>query len=250
MQQQQMQEEYLRQQEQWNLLQQQAAQEEWQRQQLATQQQQQQEEYLRQQQAQQLFFQQQQQQAQTQAFFQQQQQPQPLQAQPTGFGTKNPFAFPQNQTTSPPQPVPGFSASMPDLHSQQTPKRFNSVSIEAEDDDSMLLANTRANARRPYDDGENAHLAQLIAARLVPFILTLICGVLILICIRCALSEDGLDTFGNVGQLRFGHSNATGDAVPLVGQRTGTGGNPFAPLQQQRRPAQQTGGFDQPFFTV
>lgn len=248
MQQQQMQEEYLRQQEQWNLLQQQAAQEEWQRQQLAEQQQQQQEEYLRQQEAQQLFFQQQQQQAQAQAFFGQQQQPQPLQAQPTGFGTRNPFAFPQNQSTSSPPPVPGFSASMPDLHSQQTPQRRNS---EAEQDNAELLANTIANARRTYDDEKNAHLAQLIANRLGPVILTLTCCVLILICFCCALSEDGLDTFGNVGQLRLGHSHGTGDAAPLIGQRTGTGGNPFASLQQQRgqRP-QQTGSFDQPFFTV
>ena len=63
------------------------------------------------------------------------------------------------------------------------------------------------------------------------------------------LSEDGLDTFGNVGQLRLGHT--TGNAAPLVGQRTGTGGNPFASLQQQhRQQSQSTGGFDQPFFTV
>jgi len=114
---------------------------------------------------------------------------------------------------------------MPDLHSQQTPQRFSSVNSDPGEDDTALLANTRANAHRPHDDGQNAHLAQLIANR-----------------------EDGSDTFGNVGQTRLGHSHAPGDPVPLVGQRTGTGANPFASLQQQRR--QQTGGFDQPFFTV
>jgi len=116
---------------------------------------------------------------------------------------------------------------MPNLHSQQTPQIFNSVSSDPGDDDNALLANTRANARRPHDDGQNAHLAQLIGNR-----------------------EDGSDTFGNVGQTRLGH-HVTGDAVPLVGQRTGTGANPFASLQQQQQQRrQQTGGFDQPFFTV
>jgi len=68
------------------------------------------------------------------------------------------------------------------------------------------------------DDGEHAHLASLLAGR----------------------AEDGIDTFGNIGNLRYGHSQAS----RLVGQSTG---NPFARPQQQAG-TQQSG--EQPFFSL
>ncbi|KAF9510869.1 hypothetical protein BS47DRAFT_1319393 [Hydnum rufescens UP504] len=223
MQQQAMQEEYLRQQAEWNLMQQQQQQlqqqqlqqEEWARQQAALEQQalqqqaalqqQQQEEWLRQQAA----YQQQLQQQQQQQIYQPQ-----LQAQVTSFGSNNPFTFnPQPSAQSPP-PMPNFSASTPNLS-------VNTFTPRPTSEPSPTEANTRANARRPYvDDGRNAQLASIIGNR-----------------------EDGLDTFGNIGQLRYGHTGA--QTAPLVGQRTGTGVNPFASFtQQQRQPNEQ------PFFSI
>ncbi|KAF8337376.1 uncharacterized protein EI90DRAFT_3118818 [Cantharellus anzutake] len=211
MQQQQLQEEYLRQQQEWALLEQQQQaqaqqrqqQEEWQRQQiLLQQQQQQQEEWTRQQQA--LQFQQQQWQQQ-QLLHQQQQ---PLQPQHTAFGSKNPFAFSQSPATAtPPLPLSSFKPPSPVL------EQFSS------EPPSPTAANTRANARRPFvEDSTHTQLASLLANR-----------------------DDGIDTFGNFGQLRLGHQH--GGQAPLIGQRTGS--NPF----QQSLQRSQTDN-EQPFFTV
>lgn len=68
-------------------------------------------------------------------------------------------------------------------------------------------------------DEEHAHLANLFANR-----------------------DDGQDTFGNIGSLRYGQTPAGRVAV----QKTGVGANnPFA-LQQQ----QQTQHPEQPFFSI
>jgi len=217
MQQQQLQEEYLRQQQEWTFLQQQQEQqrqqqEEWQRQQiLQQQQQQQQEEWLRQQQALQLQQQQQQQQWQQQQFLQQQQQQQPLQPQHTAFGSKNPFAFTQSLSASAsPPPLPAFGGSSPVLGQTSS------------EPPSPTATNTRANARRPFvDDGKNAHLASLIANK-----------------------DDGIDTFGNFGQLRMGHQH-TGPAA-LISQRTGS--NPFQQTMQRSQTMNKDN--EQPFFSV
>lgn len=263
MRQQQAQLEWERQQQQLALQQQQQqAQEEFMRQQHA---QAQQDEFMRQQQAQQLFLQQQQQ-AQQQALFEQQQQQylqqqqqQPIQAQPTGFGSKNPFAFQQQQASSPPPAsLPNFSASAPDLHAQQyqSPQRFNSIQEEDDDDDFALVANTQANARRPHDDGKHAHLAGLIGNRYVSPLQSRLSKFMSLTTLDdvCYSAEDGIDTFGNTGQLRYGHTGGgrQNTIAPLVGQRTGTGVNPFASMsRQQTLGAQQTGqNPDQPFFSI
>lgn len=67
-------------------------------------------------------------------------------------------------------------------------------------------------------DQEHAHLANLFANR-----------------------DDGQDTFGNVGTLRYGQTQAGRTAV----QKTGvSANNPFA-LQQQ-----QTQNPEQPFFSI
>ncbi|KAJ1303907.1 hypothetical protein OPQ81_008319 [Rhizoctonia solani] len=215
-QQQAMQQEYLRQQAEWEAMQAQAQaqaqQEAWMQQQQQQQQQQllqaqQQEEWNRQQ----LMLQQQ---AQQQQFLMQQQMQSPLMAQPTGYGSNNPFAMmggmggaPQSPPVSAPAPSmsPFPSASSPSIAQQSSPSP----------QPSLTQSNTMANSRRtPANDGANSHLANLIANR-----------------------EDGMDTFGNIGQLRFGHGQT---AQRLVTQQTGH--NPFNRPQQQQN--------EQPFFTV
>lgn len=158
-----------------------------------------------------------------QAFQQQQQQQQPfyqpqLQPQPTGFGSNNPFAL--NPQPSPVPPLPSFNPSP-----SPAPAPIRTQSQPVSNEGSPTTANnTFANARRPHDDGKNSHLASLLANR-----------------------EDGLDTFGNIGQTRLGHGN-TGPAI--VSQRTGA--NPFATMQAQQQQQQQTQGRgnDQPFFSI
>ncbi|TCD60241.1 hypothetical protein EIP91_010517 [Steccherinum ochraceum] len=206
-----MQAEYARQQQEWQLQQQQA--------QLQAQQQQQQEEWMRQQQ----FLQLQQQQQQMQV------PQQPLTAQPTGFGTNNPFA-------------PALTAS-----SSNASSAFSSPALQNSTPISFNLQGTYANGNAPSSftpppqppksappgpgsmrnptktDQEHAHLADLFANR-----------------------DDGIDSFGNFGQLRYGQQ-----AGRLVGQQTGQPGghNPFAQQQQQQQQQQQVGN-DQPFFSI
>ncbi|KAI0919817.1 hypothetical protein AcV5_001785 [Taiwanofungus camphoratus] len=216
MQQEAMQAEYMRQQQEW--MQQQQLQE---AQQAAQLQAAQQEKWARQQQL--LAFQQQQQQQ--QQFLN----PSPgLMAQPTGFGSNNPFApspsgqpfslstsalpsLSQSSTSSPAPQSAGPSFNLqgtyangngpsPPPPSQSAPPRQGSAQVK-----------TRA-------DEQHSHLANLFANR----------------------TEDGIDTFGNFGQLRYGQQ-----AGRLVGQQTGqpqAGHNPFAQQQQQNG--------EQPFFSI
>ena len=76
-------------------------------------------------------------------------------------------------------------------------------------------------------DAEHAHLANLFANR-----------------------DDGQDTFGNVGMLRYGQT----DAGRLVATKTGGGSNnPFAMQQQQQQQhyqQQHQQSSDQPFFSL
>ncbi|KAJ7241030.1 hypothetical protein B0H12DRAFT_1326314 [Mycena haematopus] len=189
--------EYMRQQQQQAFLQQQQ-QEEWMRQQQMLQQQQQQEEWMRQQMA-----------------AQQQQQ---LVPQPTGFGSNNPFAQQQQQQAP---PLPSFSPST------QQPPVFNLPGTY--DNNSSPQPSYQTTSPSPpvqqqqsagpsfkvkVNDGNNQHLASLFANR-----------------------DDGQDTFGNTGILKYGHTNA---GRQLVAQQT-TGHNPFARQQQQT---------EQPFFNV
>lgn len=238
----------------WMLQQQQLAAAQQQQAQLAAQQQAQQEEWMRQQ----LLLQQQQQQQQ-QAYLQQQQQQanlfaaSPIQAQPTGFGSNNPFALNTgSQFSSPPPPVPNFASSpSPAFGSQQqqqqqlpqfqqstqptTQSAFASASSPSpRPPPSPTTANTLANARRPgvIDEAKHAELNSLFANRSVivipvPWFHSLT---------SLHSSDDGQDTFGNVGNLRFGHTY-TGQ---LATQQTGH--NPFA-----KKPPQSN---DQPFFSI
>ena len=71
--------------------------------------------------------------------------------------------------------------------------------------------------RPPRDDGKHAHLANLLGNR-----------------------DDGMDTFGNTGALRYGHAGNR-----LQAQQTGT--NPFQRNQQQQ---QQQSNNEQPLFEL
>ncbi|KAJ7021366.1 epsin domain-containing protein [Mycena alexandri] len=191
--------EYMRQQQQQAFLQQQQ-QEEWMRQQQMMQQQQ-----MQQQQQQDDWMRQQQ-------MMQQQQQ---LVAQPTGFGNNNPFAQTQQ---APPPPLPSFSPSTQQPPSFNLPGTYDNGSPQP----SFQSSPSPVQQQQPggpkfkvkVNDGENTHLANLFANR-----------------------DDGQDTFGNTGALRYGHTQA-GRAI--VAQQTGH--NPFARQQQQQN--------EQPFFNV
>ncbi|KAL5512446.1 hypothetical protein ACEPAG_3438 [Sanghuangporus baumii] len=203
-----MQAQYMLQQQEWMRQQQEAQQAAL----LQAQQQAQQEDWNRQQQL--LLLQQQQQQQQQ---FQAPQQP--LLTQPTGFGSNNPFAPSFGQS---PPPVPSSNGS--GLDSFSLPSTFAhspapSTSPPAQSPSSVSPA--PSSGQRPTrSDGEHAHLANLLANR-----------------------EDGLDTFGNIGQLRYGHTQAG----RLLVQKTGQ--NPFAAQQQQQQQQHQQQG-EQPFFSV
>jgi epsin len=229
---------YLEQQQLFMMQQQQA-----QAQQEAMMQQQQQEEWMRQQMMQQQFQQQQQLQ-------QQQQQPQfSLAPQPTGFGSNNPFA-PSTQASPPPQNnnlgppsfnLQGTYQNHDDRYVNDLSKSSLSPSPQPVPQQQPSPQGNRPVQVRPKKD-ENEQLANLFANR-----------------------DDGMDTFGNTGNLRYvifaclvwcgrpdlwvflisyGHTNAG----RMVVQQTGTPGhNPFA-MQQQQQQAQQNP--DQPFFSI
>jgi epsin len=147
---------------------------------------QQQEEWLRQQQQQQLFLQQQQQQQQQQMFLQPQQN---LIPQPTGFGSNNPFAL--SQPVSSPSPTP-FSPSQPNsVPNFNLPGTFenrtNGMSPSPRPSPASQATNLpKVNPQKgpTRTDKEHAHLASLLAN-----------------------ADDGVDTFGNYGQLRCASNN-------------------------------------------
>lgn len=206
---------YMRQQQEWQMAQQQQQQMQ-QQQLLAQQQQQQQEEWMRQQamMQQQQMFQQQQQQLQPQ---------QSLQPMVTGFGSNNPFApasLPGSPPVSAPAPVSfnlGGTYANGSAPSLSSPPPQPSLSAPPS-------ANPSGSQRQPSRaDEQHAHLANLFANR-----------------------DDGIDSFGNFGQLRYGQQ-----AARLVGQQTGAPNthNPFAQQQQQQQQQFQPQS-EQPFFSI
>ncbi|KAG6861344.1 hypothetical protein C0995_001323 [Termitomyces sp. Mi166 len=179
-------------------------------QQQQAQQQAQQEEWMRQQQLIQM-----QQQQQQQSLFASQQ----LAPQPTGFGSNNPFA------PSPSSSTPSFSPIQPqppsfnlggtyDNHSNGHLSAL-SASTPVHPASSPSPPSTNPYQQKPFQvktrTDENEHLANLFANR-----------------------DDGTDTFGNFGTLRYGHT----DAGRFAQQKTG---NPFAQQQQSN---------EKPFFDI
>lgn len=151
--------------------------------------QQQQEEYMRQQmqlaeqqRQQQEWMMMQQQQAQQQALYQQQQ----LQAQPTGYRSNNPFA-----PTAPQQTGMPFSGSggggTPTIGEPIQQSFIPSPISQPQSQQQSSTSTPQPQSSRPgfnptskKDDGEHSHLANLLANR-----------------------DGGMDTFGNVGNLRI-----------------------------------------------
>ena len=187
---------------------------------------QQQEEWLRQQQQQQqLFLQQQQQQ-------QQMLQPQanPLTAQPTGFGSNNPFA--PTQPVPSPSPVPFSPPQQNSLPTFNLPGTFenrtNGMSPSPGPSPASQVGNlpkTSPQRGPTRTDQDHAHLANLIAN-----------------------ADDGVDTFGNYGQLRCVSTGFRASPLLIVPHRYGaamnkTGTNPFSKPQQPQNP-------EQPFFSI
>ena len=168
--------------------------------------------------------------------------------------SNNPFAAASSPAPppvpSPQQPAqsPLSSFSLPSTYESHTPppRQHYSPSPRPVPVPSPNSAPLRGPTRT---DEEHAHLASLFAAR----------------------DGDGVDTFGNVGALRyamrfyyilgfigllkqypFPHSFGQTEHGKLVAQKTGvqppqSNFNPFAPQQQQQQQAQN---HEQPFFTV
>ncbi|TRM66582.1 hypothetical protein BD626DRAFT_425996 [Schizophyllum amplum] len=196
--------------------QQQQQQEEWLRQQLLQQQQQQQqEEWLRQQQMMQ----------------QQQHQSNFLMAQPTGLGSNNPFAAPSpSPSQSSPSPLPSLNSlnapsfNLPGTYdNRNNPPSFGSSST-AGSLSPASSASPRSLSPQPQGilkvktkDNENERLAHLLANR-----------------------DDGQDTFGNMGLLRYG----PGAGQQIIAKQHNAH-NPFAKPQQQQQQSS-----DQPFFSL
>ncbi|KAF8629730.1 hypothetical protein AX15_003307 [Amanita polypyramis BW_CC] len=149
-------------------------------------------------------------------------QAQQLSVQPTGFGSNNPFAPPQlTGTTSSlnpsPQPTqkqqPQFNLrGTYDTHSTSN---LSSLSVSSVPSSQRRQSPTAPVQTRKETTEHEQRLAGLFANR-----------------------DDGQDTFGNVGSLRYGQTDA-GRAV--LAQRTGN--NPFA-LQQQQQ------SNERPFFDI
>jgi len=203
-----MQAQWAQQQNDWNRQQQEAqqfAQQQLAQQQLALQQ----EEWLRQQQQQQLLLQQQQMQQQQQTFSQ----PylQPLAAQPTGFGSNNPFA--PSQPASSPSPA-SFSPS------SQSPTPVFNLPGTFEN-----RTNGTTPSPRPSPAPQATSLPRVnpqkgpTRADLIHPELSAVVG----------NQDDGVDTFGNYGKLRYGGNTNT---------------NPFS------KPSQTSGTSEQPFFAI
>ncbi|CED82952.1 Equilibrative nucleoside transporter protein [Phaffia rhodozyma] len=144
-----------------------------------------------------------------QAFlFQQQQQQQQLFPQPTGYGSNNPFAagFTGQQQAPPPMPT------MSSFNSNNNfPVDTSSLSATA----TSFTPSSPANVAKPVkNDGENSRLAMLLANG----------------------RDGGLDTFGNVGNLRM--PAHYGGREGLVSQQTGAN-NPFGVARFQQQQQQQ-----------
>lgn len=100
------------------------------------------------------------------AMQQQQQQVQPLVPQPTSFGANNPFsAFAPSPTVSPP-PLPQSNS----FNNSYQPQAVSAAPMSSP-----------TSTRPPKDDGRHADLAKMLANG----------------------REDGIDTFGNFGNMRL-----------------------------------------------
>lgn len=148
------------------------------------------------------------QQAYQQQLYMQQNQQQPLVPQPTAYGSNNPFAaFAPTPSVSPPPPLPSSNSFSNFAPPPVAPAPAPSPA--------------RQQAQRPQrDDGKHAELARMLAGG----------------------REDGLDTFGNIGNMRVPVGQQFATRTGLSSQQTGS--NPFGQKQQQQQ------GPNNPFFDL
>ncbi|PWN87912.1 ENTH-domain-containing protein [Acaromyces ingoldii] len=146
-------------------------------------------------------------------------QQQPLQPQPTAFGSNNPFAFQQQQQQQsqqqqlpPRQPQLQMSTSVPtaDLLGEESQPQQQQQPQQPQQQQQQ----PQAAQNKFASDPRFKELDRMLA------------------------SGDGIDTFGNTGDLRMGHS-----AMRVQAQQTG------APRQQQQQQQPQPTG-NNPFFQV
>lgn len=176
------------------------------------------------------FFQQQQMQAQQEAEYQRQlemqaaaqqyqhmmnqqqmQQQMPIQPQPTAFGSNNPFAFgqpPQQQTPQPQQQQQQYQPAPSSIPTADLLGDDGPPTPQPQPQQQPQQQQSQPPRAKVSNDPRHAELNRLLAM------------------------GDGIDTFGNTGDLRMGHSGNRASA--LSGQRTGqplngqaTGSNPF-----------------------
>ncbi|UOH82535.1 hypothetical protein LQV05_005242 [Cryptococcus neoformans] len=206
-----------------------------QEQQMQQQQQQQQEEYMRQQMALQEQQRQQQEWIQQQQYLQQQHTS--LLAQPTGYGSNNPFApslgtQQTGQIPSPqPQPQQPSFLPVPNVTAQSQSPAPQAQMPEQQPLEPQATARPAWTPQTKTNDGEHGQLASLLARG----------------------REDGLDTFGNMGNLRIPVGSTFHNSNRVAVQQTGAGGlganNPFG--QRQAQQGQQQGqSSEQPFFSI
>ncbi|WVR07506.1 hypothetical protein IAU60_004548 [Kwoniella sp. DSM 27419] len=187
-------------------------------------QQQQQEEYMRQQMAMQEQQRQQEEWMRQQQFLQQQHTS--LLPQQTGYGTNNPFAPKTSiqpiQESYEPTPQSSF-IPVPTVTQQQSPQ------VQPQPLEPQPTARPAFNPPPKKDDGQHTGLAALLARG----------------------REDGLDTFGNQGNLRIPVGSAFHNSNRMAMQQTGAqnlgANNPFGQMQQQQ---QQQKPAEQPFFSI
>lgn len=130
---------------------------------------------------------------------------QPLQPQPTAYGSNNPFAFSQPQQQQQPQQPPREPVlQMPSQMPQSSSIPTGDLLGDDQETAAPVAQQPQAAANKFSSDPRFKELDRMLA------------------------SGDGIDTFGNTGDLRFGHSQVRNQA--LHPQQTGApnaGNNPF-----------------------
>ena len=130
---------------------------------------------------------------------------QPLQPQPTAYGSNNPFAFSQPQQQQQPQQPPREPVlQMPSQMPQSSSIPTGDLLGDDQETAAPVAQQPQAATNKFSSDPRFKELDRMLA------------------------SGDGIDTFGNTGDLRFGHSQVRNQA--LHPQQTGApnaGNNPF-----------------------
>ncbi|KAI0756073.1 hypothetical protein C8Q80DRAFT_1092406 [Daedaleopsis nitida] len=151
-----------------------------------------------------------------QAAFSQQQRAQPLAPQPTGFGSRNPFIMPSTVAPS----TTGPDASSPHARSGMSPVRDGPVSFNLAGTYEGREPSRRESSRGP--NGDDVFLRPFSTGGEVPRRHGREREDTTLASLFANYTGDGVDTFGNAGQLRYGQT----EFGRVAAQKTGSN-NPF-----------------------